>query len=278
MSILSKIKHFFHPIQGEIWCLHRVVTERSIYPSNRELEITPEYLEKTIIKYQQREFQFVSMDELVAEIGHNSYDLRKKRKVTVSFDDGFRDIYENAFPILKKYNIPLTIYLTSDFPEGKADIWWIQLEQYADGNVDKFEDMMKRIYQSTENMRDVMHRITDTRVDHSLCDKLSLSWKQLGDMVDSGLCTIGGHSKTHAGLTRISEEEIVDELSESKRVIEQHLPVEVKHFSSPHSMENAAIRKMIRDAGYTTAVIGYGGNVRKGDDLYRLKRHYITQQ
>ena len=49
--IQKKISHLFHPLQGEIWCLHRVVPERSDYPSNRELEITPGYLEVLVKKY-----------------------------------------------------------------------------------------------------------------------------------------------------------------------------------------------------------------------------------
>ena len=50
-KLRNKISHLFHPIQGEIWCLHRVVEKRSDYPSNRELEITPDYLERLITEY-----------------------------------------------------------------------------------------------------------------------------------------------------------------------------------------------------------------------------------
>ena len=305
--ILTIIKHFLHPIQGEIWCLHRVVKERSVFPSNRELEITPEYLEHLLLDYRQRGYQFVNMDALVADIKRKSIDIRKKKRVVVSFDDGFRDIYDNAFPILKKYNIPFTLYLTSDFPEGKADIWWIQLDRIVENTPlppsrgdegegltsrrddgkeltsrgdegERFENILKEIYQNPDNMCKTMHKMTKTMVDMELCKELALSWEQLREMVDSGLCTVGGHSKTHPGLTRIPKEEVLYELTESKKVIESHLPVKVKHFSSPHSMEDAAIRSLIKMAGYETAVIGYGGGVRRGDNLYRLKRKYIVME
>lgn len=276
MSIVSKIKHLFHPIQGEIWCLHRVVKERSVFPSNRELEITPEYLECMILDYLKRGYEYVCMDELVGCVNTRAWDFRKKKRVVLSFDDGFRDLYDNAFPILKKYNIPFTVYLVSDFPDGKADIWWIQLEHLLDGNVERFEELMKEIYQSPQNMKEVMHQMTDSSADLELCKELSLTWEQLREMVDSGLCTVGGHTKTHSGLTRISNEKALYELTESKNAIENHLPVKVKHFSSPHSMENESIRSLIKEVGYETAVIGYGGSVRKGDDLFRLKRRYVV--
>ena len=276
MSIISKIKHILHPIQGEIWCLHRVVTERSFFPSNRELELTPNYLERLIVEYQRSGYQFVSLDEIVDDIHRCPLDLRRKKRVNITFDDGFRDVYDNAFPILKKYNIPFTIYLVGNFPEGTSDIWWIQLERCANGNVDWFEKTMKEIYQSSRNMRDVMHEITESEPDMDLCREQALTWDQLKEMVDSGLCTVGSHSMTHPGLTGISGDAVRNELTESKCIIEEHLPIRVEHFSYPHSMESPEIQAMLKETGYKTATMGYGGKVRKGDNLYKLNRRYIT--
>jgi peptidoglycan/xylan/chitin deacetylase (PgdA/CDA1 family) len=268
--------HIMHPVQGKVWCLHRVVAERSIFPSNRELEITPDYLERLIVEHQRSGFQFVSLDKIVDDIHRRPLDLRRKKRINITFDDGFRDVYDNAFPILRKHHIPFTVYLVSNFPEKNSDIWWIHLERYAHGNVDWFEKTMKEIYQSSRNMRDVMHEKTESEPDRNLCKDLALSWSQLREMVDSGLCTIGSHSMTHPSLTRISMEEVRHELTESKRIIEEHLPIRVEHFSYPHSMESPEIQAMLKETGYKTATMGYGGKVRKGDNLYKLNRRYIT--
>lgn len=263
-------------MQGEIWCLHRVVTKRSLFPSNRELEITPDYLERLIVEYQRNGYRFMTLDDIVKDINCKPWDLRRKKRINITFDDGFRDVYDNAFPILRKHKIPFTIYLVGNFPKGTSDIWWIQLERYANGNVEWFEKTMKEIYQSSRNMRDVMHEKTESEPDRDLCKDLALSWSQLREMVDSGLCTIGSHSMTHPSLTRISMEEVRHELTESKRIIEEHLPIRVEHFSYPHSMESPEIQAMLKETGYKTATMGYGGKVRKGDNLYKLNRRYIT--
>ena len=105
---LATCVYLFHPIQGEIWCLHRVVEKRSDYPSNRELEITPDYLERLITNYKSEGFEFTSIDQLV-----RSKSLIPKKQVNISFDDGFRDVYQNSFPVFIKYNIPFTLYLTT---------------------------------------------------------------------------------------------------------------------------------------------------------------------
>ena len=216
------------------------------------------------------------VDEIVDDIHRCPLDLRRKKRVNITFDDGFRDVYDNAFPILKKYNIPFTIYLVGNFPEGTSDIWWIQLERCANGNVDWFEKTMKEIYQSSRNMRDVMHEITESEPDMDLCREQALTWDQLKEMVDSGLCTVGSHSMTHPGLTGISGDAVRNELTESKCIIEEHLPIRVEHFSYPHSMESPEIQAMLKETGYKTATMGYGGKVRKGDNLYKLNRRYIT--
>lgn len=276
MSLISKIKHFLHPIQGEVWCLHRVVEERSLYPSNRELEITSDYLEELILKYKHEGFEFVALDEIVKDSQRKIYGLKKHKRVNVSFDDGFRDVYENAFPIFKKHHIPFTIYLVGSFPEGKCDVWWIQMEQFFKDPID-FEQSMKTIYQSQENMRDQMHSMTNSEADYTLCEQLALTWEQLDEMVTSGLCTVGSHSMTHPGLTRVPVEEVQRELEESKRIIEAHLPVIVRHLSYPHSMTNEKIQQVVKSLGYESATMGYGGNIRVKDNPYQLCRHYIVQ-
>ncbi len=277
MSLTTKIRHFFHPVQGEIWCLHRVVQERSLFPSNRELEITPGFLEEIIVDYQRQGYRFVPIDDIVSDIGCRSWDLRRKKRINISFDDGFRDVYDNAFPLFEKYRIPFTVYLVGDFPEGQSDLWWIQLEQLMDGNVSAFEELMKEVYRSDSNMRDVMHERTASTSDPTLCKELSLSWKQLQEMVDSGLCTVGCHSMTHPGLTRISDEEVYQELLEGKQIIESKLSLKVQHFSYPHSMENARIQAILKETGFESATLGFGGTIRKGDNPYRLNRKYIVQ-
>ena len=276
MSLLSKIGHITNPIVGEIWCLHRVVVERSIYPSNRELEMTPSYLEQIIQDHINNRGKFVSIDDMLSNYKKVRWNYRKEANIT--FDDGFCDIYENAFPILKKYNVPFTIYLTAGFPLGIADIWWIQLEKLVDGKVEAFETIIKDVRNSGMNMRDIMHERTNSEPDLSICRELSLSWDQLKEMIDSGLCTIGSHTVTHPCLTRIPKEDVLWELNESKKIIQDRLNVTVRHFSYPHSAGNDAVISALQKTGYETAALGFGGRLRKKDPVFWLSRRYIRQE
>ena len=276
-SLKRKIYKITHPIVGEIWCLHRVVPRRSDFKRNRELEITPDYLEQLIQQYLGNGSKFTDIDTVIKNISH--YGMPRKHKlVNISFDDGFQDVYTYAYPILKKYNIPFTIYLTTDFPDKKADLWWLKLEQIVEDN-DQYEQVCEQIYTSRENMLDAFKQY----VEESGCqaedkiDEWALSWDQIKEMVESGLCTIGSHTSSHPGLTRISSNEVLRELIESKHIIETRLHIKVRHFSYPHSMQNEAIVRLVKQAGYQTATLGYGGAIRKGDNPYSLNRIYIVQ-
>lgn len=270
-SIKRKLNHLLHPVQGELWCLHRVVPQRSQYPSNRELEITPTFLEAEILQYRKAGYSFVSIDEILSK----QSSLLPQKRVNITFDDGFKDVYENAFPIIKKYKIPFTLYLTTGFPDHTADMWWIQMEGVYD--VEGFEKEMKSIYESRSQMREKMHKDTATAFDPFICEKLSLSWDEIREMVESGLCTVGSHSATHPGLTRLDTENAKQELSASKARIEALLGIEVKHFSYPHSMQDSEIQSFVEEAGYASAALGYGGKIRIGDNRFCLNRKHLIQ-
>lgn len=296
MSLLSKISkkiyRLLHPILGEIWCLHRVVPNRSWALPNRELEITPDYLEQLILSYMGNGYCFVSIDSIVERLNKMRWPWQKKM-VNISFDDGFRDIYECAYPIFKKYNIPFTIYLTTAFPEGKAELWWIKLErlinqyttlivqgeEYRCETMEEknqvFNDLMQRIYHCSDTPSKVFGKwFANYQID---MDNLVLTWDELAEMLSSGLLTLGSHTQSHPMLTKIPTEEVRQELLESKNLIEQHLSISVNHFSYPHSAYNMEIANELRLVGYKSATLGYGGSIRRGMEATLLNRKYIVQ-
>lgn len=118
MSIISKIHgkiyKLTHPVEGEIWMLHRVAEERSQDPEQRELEVTPEWLEAEINDYKQRGYRFVSLDELPC----------RGPWVVITFDDGYHDNYTLAYPMLKRLGVPFTIYITTALIDNQMEAWW----------------------------------------------------------------------------------------------------------------------------------------------------------
>lgn len=117
--IRRKVYNLTHPVQGEIWMLHRVVEQRSEDPNQRELEVTPEYLEQVISKYLKNGYTFVPIDSV----------FNAHRFVCLTFDDGYRDNYTTALPILKRLGIPFAIYISTNYIDNKQPMWWYPDQQ-----------------------------------------------------------------------------------------------------------------------------------------------------
>ena len=113
-KVHRKIYKLFHPVIGEIWMLHRVVEQRSEKLGQRELEVTPEWLENKICDYQNKGYSFVSIDRPPC----------KGRWVCITFDDGYRDNYTVAYPLLKKLGVPFTVYVTTGIIDDQQEMWW----------------------------------------------------------------------------------------------------------------------------------------------------------
>lgn len=135
MLLINKIKRklfkAFHPSLGEVWMLHRVTANRSSEKSLRDLEITPDFLETKILEYKQRGYRFVSIDEASEIIEDKKLSTAFNKFVCVTFDDGYRDNLTEAYPIMKKHNIPFVIYVTTDFIDNKSEMWWYPGQQLA---------------------------------------------------------------------------------------------------------------------------------------------------
>lgn len=117
--IKRKLYNLTHPVVGEVWMLHRVVEQRSVKPGQRDLEVTPAWLEQKINDYRAKGWNFVSIDKLP----------KKGKWVCITFDDGYRDNYTLAYPMLKCLGVPFTVYVTTGFIDNQQPMWWYPDEQ-----------------------------------------------------------------------------------------------------------------------------------------------------
>ena len=295
--IKRKIYSKFYSPYGEILMLHRVVEERSILEDNRSLEITPAFLEQTILKYKSADYRFVSLDEVQKQLerGKRCY---KRKFVCFTLDDGYVDNYEQAYPVFKKHNVPFAIYVTTNFPDKKALLWWYHLQdivlenkkvkmngvEYDCSDLEKKNNVYKKLKKifntDTETNRKVVEQLFKENTG-TVCrdlNRLTLSWKQILEMASDPLCTIAAHTVSHPSLPALSDENIRKELTDGKNKIEEKIKKPVKHFAYPHGNWNNRVAILAMEQ-YSTAVLAYpSGFIRKGGDrLDRLNRKKLTE-
>ena len=82
-----------------------------------------------------------------------------------------------------------------------------------------------------------------------------VTWEQLKIMVEDPLVTIAGHSKTHPpDLTKLSDEELIREIKESKEILEKELSKSIRYFTYPTGKNDQRVRKIVEEAGYIAAL------------------------
>src|ERR1700709_1254085 len=107
---------------GAIFMLHHVRPRRSnSFQPNHHLEITPEFLRKTLAHVRDRGIDIVSLDEMRLRLKDRNFD---RRFACFTCDDGYRDNRDFALPVMRKFDAPAAVYVASDFAEGTGRLWW----------------------------------------------------------------------------------------------------------------------------------------------------------
>lgn len=188
-----------------------------------KLSVSPQGFEKQIAFLHKHNYNIVGLDKIILYL-----ERREKvppRTVAITFDDGYYNNYQYAYPVLKKYNIPATIFVIT-------------------GNIGK---------------------------------PGFLGWKELKEMSDSGIITIGSHSKNHLWLPDVGEKVLERELVDSKAILEQKLGKEVKFFCYPVGAHDGKVEAAVKKAGYAAAVATNPGRFKPSDDIYAIKRIKISR-
>ena len=274
--------------QGHILMFHRVIPfeDRPRIHNHESLEIAPEHLEQTILFFKKRNYIFLGIENLAAYLKSG----QKRKFVVFTFDDGYLDNLQYAYPIFKKYGIPFTIYITSNFINGKAVMWWYLLEEalLARNSLDfqweenqyhfvcesksqkeiTFEEVRKLI---TGSLNPSQHLRQLGQIFQASPDQLyeytkqnCMTWQQIADLAKDPLVTIGAHTANHLPLKKLSEKELYHEIIESKIEIENQINHKVEHFAYPFGKKVEADEReyeYVRENKFVSAVTTNIGNI-----------------
>jgi peptidoglycan/xylan/chitin deacetylase (PgdA/CDA1 family) len=187
------------------------------------------------------------------------------------FDDGFKDNLFNALPVLKKYNIPAIVFVSTDLIDQKYILWTIEhrIFMYEQGRSDDEVVLeIKRLKKlSSENRKLELVKIYQSnnfKVDPSKFN-IFLNWADLVELVKNGW-EIGSHGVSHLDLTQLTDEDIKKDLLGSKKIIEEKLGQSITAFSLPYGRYNERVIKLAKESTYRV-IMSSGLGLNKVGDL-----------
>jgi CelD/BcsL family acetyltransferase involved in cellulose biosynthesis/peptidoglycan/xylan/chitin deacetylase (PgdA/CDA1 family) len=276
----------------QIFIYHRVNDDCDLYfPS---LPITAFRKQMEFLK---RNFRVVSLDEIARGSFAN---IKEKYCAVITFDDGYRDNFLHAFPVLKALGVPATIFLTTGSIESGEPPWYDQISwafkltaerrlsigPYGspDGSLEGRAERLQALRKCLAWLRGV-DAAERQRIIPRLLDALHvpapfalpnpmLDWDEIRHMAKQNIA-FGAHTVSHPSLARLTATQLHAEIAGSKNKIEEKLQIPVRHFAYPFGQPSdigAEAKRMVQQAGFSTAVTTIWGFNRPGEDLFELKR------
>ncbi|MCF0201573.1 MAG: polysaccharide deacetylase family protein [Bacteroidales bacterium] len=271
-KIGKKLFKLTHPAIGDVLMFHRVTDSCPRMEHNRRFCVSSRRFEGILQSYLNRGYVFISLDQL-ANLLHERERLHH-RFVCVTFDDGYRDNYDVAYPILKRYNVPFTIYVASDFIERRAVLWWYILDDIIKTNEEYLVWHDRLIDLPLEQIRHIMQEELSCAegIFYDKVDALALNQSQLLDLAAEPLCTIGAHTISHCNLSQLSVSEQYAEIKGSLDFLKEITHQPVVHFSYPFGSYNSDTLSVVKELHLETVTKAWGGAVRKGESMYEISR------
>ena len=307
IGIHNLFERFFGGI-GHVLMFHRIVPESKLkrVHNHLSLEITPEHLEQIINFFIKKNYSFLSLDQLYEGFRRGTFP--DKKYVVITFDDGYKDNLEIAYPIFKKYGIPFTVYITTGIPNNTAILWWYILENmilkmnevqfiwnennyfyYTRTSVEKekaFELIQTFFHQNftLDNYLELFRTVfkdfqSDLTMDSLI---LGMNWDEIRRLNEDPLVTIGAHTVNHFNLSKLSQKDLRSEILESKIELEKQLGQPINHFAYPYGKSHhASVREFecANNLGFKTATTTNTGNLfpEYGKMLCNLPRININR-
>lgn len=193
---------------------------------------------KNQIKWLKNNYKIIPLIQMVDQIKHQSLSLGS---LCITFDDGYADNYYNALPILKQFNVPATIFVTSGMIGKKNPFYW-------DRNTSKIDQGR------------------------------SINKKELIKLIKEPLIEIGSHTVNHPRLTTQSLRGQEFEIKSSKFRLENMVNRKLNGFSYPFGTKqdyNIDSINIVKKTGYTYATANYPNHITNNTNLFALPRFII---
>jgi len=218
------------------------------------------------------QYNVVTMDDVSDHISDSSY-LLPENAAVVTFDDGYRDTLTQAVPVLERYGVPATIYVTTDLigdPYGPFEFRLAEALRSRSGQSISISDLdlelpdsiptnPKRAYrllrksgkwESPEQRAEILGIIED----EELAGAPMLDVEEIQSLSEHKLITVGAHAHYHVPLTTLSEDELLKNIMRCVTTLQNISREPIEHFSYPYGAYDSNVKRAVQHSGMVTSV------------------------
>jgi peptidoglycan/xylan/chitin deacetylase (PgdA/CDA1 family) len=280
---------------------HRVLDINSNFKYDKSLVSCSVQNFENQMNYLSEKYNVISLEKFLEYYKKNQNP--PKNTVVITFDDGYKDNYTNAYPVLRNYDFPATIFLATDAVENKRLFWWdrisymvskTKVKRFELNEIGKFSLISKDAkFNSLKFIQKNLKKLTDSER-NKVIEKISkllkvdcpffesennlfLSWNEIKKMQQNNI-SFGAHTKSHSILAKIPLKKANEEIKDSKKIIEKRLGKKIKFFCCPNGYEgdfNENIKKLVKKNGFDCAVSYIPGANSINSDLFELRRVFV---
>ncbi len=222
------------------------------------------------LAYFKKNFDVVSQDEIFKMYRNNI--VPKRKTIAITFDDGYENNYLRAFPLLKQYGFPSTMYIITQAIEDDNLITWYDYIDFVKKDIDvtkintaligqpplaAVSDLKALVKRINIEKREVVYSEIGRQVNIENYKALFprefwklMSKEQLKKLSDSGLVELGAHSHNHPNLGEIDLDAAKSEIEKSKRLLEELTQKPVNSIAFPDGSYTPQVKELCLQAGY----------------------------
>jgi peptidoglycan-N-acetylglucosamine deacetylase len=221
----------------------------------------------------QSRFHVFSVDELLAAMHEGDY---PDGAVAVTFDDGYADTLEVAYPAAAAATVPIHVFVTAGPVAAEERLfWWDELPRLSDdGGYGALHDQLRRLPNAEREAR--LGPLRNGRAAREDADAgRPLATDELRRLASLPLATVGSHTLTHSALAALTADEQLFELEEARRSLEEITGATVDVLAYPFGKEadvSDRTRELARQAGYRAAFLSTPRALVPSSDPFGLPR------
>lgn len=260
-----------------------------------KLAVTPEEFDNQI-RYIKENYNVVRFEDDWSNIN--------EKTVVITFDDGYVDNFYNAVPILRKYNIPATFFISTNNIGTNSEFWWDELSSlFYNKENERIKFKYNGIYynlDTPENLRKscleirsilmnmdpekrraelkLLHNIMDIPLREHNCNR-TMNKFEIQQLTQYENISIGAHTKSHTRLSHLPVDIQMEEIKGSKEMLEQITGGKIETFSYPFGSDDDYTEKtveLVKYCGIKKAAVVKSGLYCREHGEYKIPRNTIV--